>query len=486
MKRPLRPHQIKAKEMLRESLRTGHRAPMLAAPCSFGKTTVASDLFESAKEKGKRCCFIVDRVELIDQASERFTQDGIDHGIIQGDHWMTDYSKPVQVATVQTLAKRKLQDFDFCIIDEAHVLHQTHKKYMETFSNIPFIGLSATPFTKGLGKYFDDLIVPITTQELMDQGYLCEYDAYAPSDPDLAGIRVKRGDYDQAQLSLAVDKPKLVGDIIDTHQNLAKGRPTVVFAVDIKHSQHICNEFRKRGVVAVHVDCHTDKDTRKLINESFKAGNIDVLSCVAIFEKGWDAPIASCLIQAAPTKSIMRYVQQVGRILRTHPGKDKAIILDHAGNTIRHGWVENITPNSLCAGEKDQEREIIKRDKSKREPIKCGKCGFVKEAFICPACGHKPEYARNVELIDGELEKQSKKKTYSKDEKTQWYAMFLHHARSKNMKDGWAYYQTIQKCGSFIRDRNVTPKPPSEECAKYIKYTQIKNAKGKASHAATA
>lgn len=481
--RQLRPHQERAVEMLRDSLRAGHRAPMLAAPCSFGKTTVASYLFQSAQEKGKRCCFIVDRVELIDQASERFYQDGIDHGIIQGDHIMTDYSKPVQVATVQTLARRKIQEFDFCIIDEAHTLHETHKEYMRLYSGIPFIGLSATPFAKGLGKHFDDLIVPITTRELMDQGYLCQYDAYAPSDPDLAGVKIKRGDYDPKQLSDAVDKPKLVGDIIDTHQQLAKGRPTVVFAVDIKHSQHICKEFQKKGIKAVHVDAYTDKDTRKLINESFKAGNIDVLSCVAIFEKGWDAPIASCLIQAAPTKSIMRYVQQVGRILRTHPEKDKAIILDHAGNTMRHGWVEDITPNSLCTGEKEQREEVIKREKKKAEPTTCGKCGMVKESFICPACGHKPEYARNVELIDGELEKKSKKKVYNKEEKSRWYAMFLHYARAKGMKDGWAYYQTIQKCGSFIRDKNVKPIQPNIDCLNYIKYTNIKRAKGRAATA---
>lgn len=467
--------------MLRSSLRRGLKRPMLAAPCSFGKTTVASYLIKSALEKGKRSIFIADRIELIEQASERFFEDGIDHGIIQGDHPLTDLRKPVQIATIQTLDKRKIVDFDFAIIDEAHTLYAAHKRYMDLYSAIPFIGLSASPYAKGLGKWFNNLLVPATTGDLMQQGYLCEYDCYAPSSPDMKGIRIVRGDYDKNQLAERADKPKLVGDIVKHHQELAKGRPTVVFAVDIKHSKHICDEFKKIGVRAVHVDCHTDKDTRALINEQFKAGQIDVLSCVALFEKGWDAPIASCLIMAAPTKSIMRYIQQVGRILRTHPGKDKSIILDHAGNTERHGWVEDIVPKELCDGTK-KESELVKKEKKekKQKPEKCSNCGYVKDTFICGKCGHKPEYMRNVEILDGELEKKSKKKKYSKEEKTDLYAQFLWHANEKGYKSGWAYHKTIEKCGEFIRDKDVKPKPPTEETKKYIKHLNIKAAKSRA------
>jgi superfamily II DNA or RNA helicase len=482
--RELRPHQEKAVEMLRDSLRQGLKRPVLAAPCSFGKTTVASHLIQNAVAKGKRCYFIVDRVELIDQASERFTEDGIDHGVMQGDHPMTDPTKQVQVATIQTISRRRTQDFDFGIIDECHVLHKTHIDYMKAYDNIPFIGLSATPFAKGMGNHFNNLIVPITTGELMDKGYLCEYDCYAPTEPDLKGVRIKRGDYDEEGLAKVMDAPKLVGDLVATHQELAKGRPTVVFAVNIAHSRHICQEFRKVGVKAVHVDAYTDKDTRKMINEQFKKGDIDLLSCVAIFEKGWDAPIASCLIQAAPTKSIMRYVQQVGRILRTYPGKDRAIILDHAGNTTRHGWVESIFPYRLDDGEKS-DTPVVKREKKKQEPQRCEKCGYVKETFICSACGYKPEYAKNVALIDGDLEKKSKKEKVSTVEKERWYAMFLGHANQKGYSKGWAYFKTREKFGaSLSKNKHIQPITPDQECLNWIKHINIKHAKGKAKYAA--
>ena len=479
--RDLYPHQTKAVEMLRESIRQGNKRIVLAAPCSFGKTQVASYMIERAIEKGKRCGFIVDRVELIDQAVDRFDEDGIDLGVLQGNHWRTNGSKPCQVATIQTLGRRKTQDFDFCIIDECHVLHKTHKRYMEMFNNIIFIGLSASPFTKGLGLHFQDLVVPITTAELIQMGALCDYECFAPPYTlDMSKVKTKAGDWEEKSLSKVVDDPKIIGDIVTTHQRLAKGRPTVVFAVNIAHSKHICEEFKKVGLRAAHVDCYTDKDTRKIINDQFKDGMIDILSCVAIFEKGWDAPIASCLIQAAPTKSVMRYVQQVGRILRTHPDKDKAIILDHAGNTTYHGWVEEIIPNELCTKEK-KDQEVIKKEKKKATPTVCEKCGFLKDSFVCSACGHKPEYIQNVEIADGELEKKTKQPKATKEEKELWYSMFLYYARDKGKKDGWAYFKTREKFGTALAGtKHIKPVKPTEEVLKYIKYLNIKWAKGKA------
>ncbi len=370
------------------------------------------------------------------------------------------------------------------LVHNCHTLHQAHIKYIEAFNAIPIIGLSATPFTKGLGKYFNNLIVPITTGELIEQGYLAKYEVYAPSEPDLEGVKIKRGDYDENELEERCNKPKLIGDIVKTHQRLAKGRATVVFAVSIAHSKHIVEEFRKVGVKAVHVDAYTDKDTRKLINDQFKSGEIDLLSCVAIFEKGWDAPITSCAILAAPTKSVMRYVQQVGRILRTHPGKDKSLILDHAGNTLRHGWVEEIIPERLDTGTKN-EAEVIKREKKKKEPSKCQKCGYVKEGLSCPVCGFAPSITRNVETIEGELGKKEKKKTVTIEEKKRWYAMLLGHAQARGYKSGWAYHKLVQKFGESVRDTKIIqPAQPDLEVMNWIKHMNIREAKGRQKYGA--
>lgn len=482
MTRELRPLQKYAFDLTGDSYRKGHRAPILAAPCSFGKTTIASYMFQQAIKKGTRCMFTVDRVELVDQAVERFLEDGLDVGVVQADHHLTDYRKPIQVATIQTLKRRKLQNFDFMIIDECHTLHEGHKEYMRA-SGRKFLGLSATPYTKGLGNWFDDLIVPATTGELMQEGWLCPYECFAPSMPDLDKVRTIAGDFDKNQLANKANKPKLVGDIIQTWHKKASGRPTVVFAVNIQHSQHICEEFKKTGVRAVHVDAYTDKDTRAMINDQFKAGLIDVLSCCTIFEKGWDAPLASCLVMAAPTKSVMRYVQMVGRILRLHDSKEKAIILDHAGNTERHGWVEDIVPKQLCIG-KSKEYELIKRDKNKPKPHRCEHCFMVSTTFKCEHCGHVKLITKEVKSVGGELEKKSKKSKMPAADKQVWYAMFLHYARNTGKKDGWAYYATVEKCGTFIRNKNVEPLPPTRECLNYIKYKNMRYAIGRSKSAA--
>lgn len=473
----LRPHQELAIEMLRDSMRRGNKRIVLAAACAFGKTVVASAMIQSAVEKGKRCCFIVDRVELVDQASRRLTQDGIDHGIIQGDHPLTDYSKQVQIATIQTLKNRTVKEFDFAIIDEVHCLFQTHIEYMERYNNVPFIGLTATPFRKGMGKIFQDLVVPITVKELTEQGYLCPYEVFAPCQPDLDGLKIVRGDYDESMLAERVSTPKLVGDIVETHQRLAKGQKTIVFAVNIAHSKFIVEEFKRIGLNAVHVDCYTDKGVRDLINKKAQDGEIDILSCVSIYEKGWDAPIFSCMIDAGPTKSVIKYVQRIGRILRTHPGKTVARILDHSGNTIEHGWIEDIIPDHLDTEDKPESEQVKKKEKKEKLYI-CEKCGAVGDTFACGACGHVGQIRKDVVHINGNLEKQSKPLPTTA-EKQDWYAMFKYIAIEKGYKDGWPYFQMKKKFGATIKQKaGIEPKPPTIECRNWIKSQQIRYAKG--------
>lgn len=474
----LRPHQELAIEMLRDSLRRGNKRIVLAAACAFGKTVVASAMIQSAVAKGKRCCFIVDRVELVEQASRRFTADGIDHGIIQGDHPLTDYSKQVQIATIQTLGRRRQQDFDFAILDECHVLFKTHFDYMARYNNVPFIGLTATPYRPGMGKVFQDLVVPITVSELTEQGYLCPYEVFAPSQPDLSKIRIVRGDYEESALAARVATPKLVGDIVATHQRLAVGRPTIVFAVNIAHSKFIVEEFKKVGLKAVHVDCYTDPGVRELVNEQANRGEIDVLSCVSIYEKGWDAPCFSCMIDAGPTKSVIKYVQRIGRILRTYPGKDKALILDHSGNTVEHGWIEDIIPTCLDDGEAP-ENKSYEKPKEKRQKI-CPQCGSVSESLQCKACGYTVQVRKNVDVISGALEKQKKQKA-TPGERRDWYAMFKHIARERGYKDGWAFNQLKRKFPEVKQlnsSRFIAPMEPTEEVRRWVRSQQIRHAKG--------
>lgn len=146
-------------------MREGHRRIMLGANVSFGKTIVAAHMMLEAHAKNKRGVFICDRIQLVEQTIEKFEQVGLSCGVIQGIHEKTNPSAPIQVASIQTLSRRKMMlDFDFAIVDEAHTHYDSLTKMMEAYNNVPFIGLSATPYSKGLGKYYSKLIVPITTR----------------------------------------------------------------------------------------------------------------------------------------------------------------------------------------------------------------------------------------------------------------------------------------------------------------------------------
>jgi DNA repair protein RadD len=215
--RPLRPHQQRALDDLRLSLARGHRRPMLQAPTGFGKTLAAAHIIQRALDKRKRVAFTVPALSLIDQTVAAFEAEGIRWlGVMQGIHERTDRDQPVQVCSVQTVARRKRPDVDLVIVDEAHQIHREIFRWMKDCPGIPFIGLSATPWARGLGKHYDDLIIAATTADLIRDGYLSPFVAFAPSEPDLANVRTVAGDYHEGELADAMDKPVVTGDIVGT------------------------------------------------------------------------------------------------------------------------------------------------------------------------------------------------------------------------------------------------------------------------------
>lgn len=145
----LRPHQRRAIEMVNASFGGGYRTVLLAAPCSFGKTHTAAAILKLESEKGKRCVFFVDRIKLVSQTLEIFDEWGLDFGVIQANHPLSDPEKPVQIASIQTVARRKaanaLPPYDFAIVDECHVSHKLLESEIAEKRDASFLGLSATP-----------------------------------------------------------------------------------------------------------------------------------------------------------------------------------------------------------------------------------------------------------------------------------------------------------------------------------------------------
>jgi DNA repair protein RadD len=467
----LRDYQEESINRTRQSLARNKRV-ILQLPTGAGKTVIAGSMIRSAVEKGKTVAFICDRLNLIDQTSASFHSQDIDHGVIQGDHWMTNYSKQVQVCSIQTLARRKFRHHaDLVIIDEAHGMYKAILKMLATW-NSHFVGLTATPYAKGMGLHWDDLIVGATTKQLIDKGYLSDFEVYAPPIPSLSGVSVSRGEYNTAQLASRLNQRKPVGDIVDTWHKYGENNQTICFAVNIEHSKHIVEQFRQSGVEAAHIDAYTDTaDTRRVLKD-YREGRIKLVSCVDILTKGADFPDTSTLIQGAAKKSLISHLQQVGRSLRIAPNKEKAIILDHGANVERHGFPTDASlPNRLDvtppSGKVAERKEPT--------PKACPRCQFVKEIGerLCPKCGFETQRFNTVEHEAGELVK-IKGVKHTKEYQQEFFSGLLGYAKEKGFSQGWAAHSYKAKFKQWPNGLNRVVKEPDQAINNWVKHLNIK------------
>lgn len=491
LERPLRPHQGQAIEMLRQSLLRGCNRVVLQAPTGWGKTRVAAEIINSAQAKGKRVVFCVPAISLIDQTLKAFYDDGVlDMGVIQANHVETDWSRPVQVASVQTLRRRRHPRADLVLIDEVHRWFDHYAKWMADpdWQRVPFIGLSATPWTRGLGKHFQDLIVSGTTRELIDSEFLAPFRVFAPSHPDLSEVKTVAGDYHEGQLAEAMNKQPLVADIVQTWIDRGEGRPTLCFGVDCPHAKHIQQRFMAAGIACGYQDAHTPDDERADIRRRFHNGELKIVSNVGTLTTGVDWDVR-CIILARPTKSEMLFVQIIGRGLRTAPGKQDCLILDHSDTHLRLGFVTDIRHDKLDDGKP----KAPAKQRSEPLPKECPKCAYLRPAKVgvCPACGFKPEPKSNVETLDGELTElrgKGKKDAPSGFVRLQgrlipcadFFGQLKRHARERGYREGWAANQYRAKTGTWPNYyRDAAEREVCLEVASWIRSRQIAFAKAR-------
>ena len=452
MQHELRDYQEDAISGLRVRIAGGKRRILLQMPTGAGKTATAASIIRSALGRGKRVIFTVPAISLITQTIESFARDGITEvGVMQGQHELTDADQPVQICSIQTLARRSIPDANLVIIDEAHVVYDLYKRWLHdpVWSNTPFIGLSATPWTKGLGKLWQELVIGTTTQQLIDSGHLSSFRVFAPSKPDLDEVKTIAGDYDMAGLEQVMNQKKITADIVQTWIEKGEDRPTLCFAVNRAHAANICDEFNRAGIPAAYVDGENSLDERDVLAQEFRDGRWKIICNVGVMTTGVDLPFVSCLILARPTKSEMLYCQIVGRGLRTYPDKADCLILDHSDTTARLGFVTDIHYDELDDGKKKNGYSKNKRDEPL--PKECPSCTYLRPARVrvCPACGFEAKPKSNVFVAEGTLKEvkgQGKSKSFFEmltpfEEKENFYRELLGIAKSKGYKHGWAYFQ---------------------------------------------
>lgn len=341
----LRDYQAKAVDSIIDAI---HCRPILVAPTGSGKTFIAVHIIE--RFAAAKTLWLTHREELIQQAAGELRAIGIQVGIIKSGYPERPAAK-VQVCSIPTLVRREpTPGVGLIVVDEAaHSMSRTWSDVLAAY-DVPLIGLTATPFRldgKGLGDIFGKIIVAAYVDELVADGTLHNPRVFAPSAPNLKGVRVRMGDYAKDQLENAVNTDRLKADIVNTWLERAAGTKTICFAVTVKHSKDIVAAFQDTGVKAEHIDGTFSKSDRSEVLARWRAGEIDIVSNVFLLTEGFDLPALETAIIARPTASLNLHLQMLGRIMRTCAEKNTATVLDHAGNHLVHGFVTRRLEYSL-------------------------------------------------------------------------------------------------------------------------------------------
>ena len=446
-------------------------------------------------------------IDLVDQTVTMFARNGIlDVGVIQANNPLYNWDAPIQICSVQTLMKRTIPKADVVLMDEVHKWFTFYERWlskdkMPEWGDVPFIGLSATPWTKGLGSWFDHYHKASTIQQMIDAGNLSPFRVYAPSHPDLTGVRIVGGDYHEGELSERMQNAKLIGDAVETWLRLGENRPALCYGVDRAHAKKLQQQFLAAGISCGYQDAMTpdvDKrkkdgtwaEGRKTIKNKFQRGEYKIVCNVATLTTGVDWDVR-CIIMCRPTKSDMLMVQIVGRGLRIANGKDDCLILDHSDNHARLGFVTDIDESYTGLHDGKSPRHD-NRTAGIRLPKECPECSYMKppKCAKCPACGFVAKMISRIEPEAGELRelKPRPKKPMSDgsllthNERAMFFAELKGYAFQHGYKSGWAANKYKERIGKWPANdmKEVPMLAPKPATASWIKSRAIAWAKSKA------
>jgi len=432
----------------------------------------------------------MDRIVLVDQTSLRLGKYGIDHGVMQSGHWRWRPHERIQICSAQTLeARGDFPDIDLLIIDEAHVSRAGTRKFIKNNPQVKVIGLTATPFTKGLGDIYTHIVGASPTGELIEKGWLTKLKVFVAKEIDMSGAKKVAGEW-----SADVVKErgmKITGDIVSewvkkTHEIYGKPVKTIVFCSGVDHGRDLEKQFNDAGYNFASISYKEDDDFKRVTIEEFAKPDSTIHGLIAtdILTKGFDVSDVMIGVSARPfSKSFSSHVQQLGRVMRPHEGKEFAVWLDHSGNFLRFrdDWDELYHEGVKRLKEGGEKAKKEPTEKEKKES-KCPACGIV-WTFPdgkCGNCGHIRPARNQVAAVPGELLELQTANSKLKISNQDFYSQILHYARAKGFKEGWASHKYKEKFGVYPRGLSQMAKPPTQETLNWIKSRAIAYAKSKA------
>jgi len=486
----LRPHQKEVVTKIEEGFADGHRCQLLYAPTGFGKTEVAMAIMKEVSAKYQKTAMVLDRIVLVNQTSTRLARYGINHGVMQADHWRFRPIERIQVCSAQTLEKRDtFPDIDLMIIDECHVQRKSVVDFVKQNPSLRVIGLTATPFTKGLGNVYTNVVGAKSTGELIDNGWLTPLKVFIAKEIDMEGATKNAfGDWKEEEVTQR--GMQITGDIVvewekKTFDIFGGPKKTVVFCAGVDHGRDLEIQFRARGYNFVAISYKEDGEFKEETIEEFSKPDSSIHGLIAtdILTRGFDVPDVMIGVSARPfSKSFSSHVQQMGRIMRPFEGKKFCVWLDHSGNYLRFRkeW-DKLYDEGVTELNDSGETTKKEPDEKEKKEAKCPACKalWIWPSNVCGECGHeKPLKILNV--VPGVLEELGgvNKKIISGNQ--DFYSELLHYAKERNYKEGWAAHKYKEKYGHFPNGLHKTTRPTSLTTANFIKSRYIAWSKSQA------
>ncbi|HEY9762014.1 MAG TPA: DEAD/DEAH box helicase family protein [Trichocoleus sp.] len=483
----LRPYQVALINDLYRKLNEGHKKVAIIAGTGAGKTVISGQICAHAEAAGKRLMFLVHLDVLVGQTYEKMKAFGLHCGFIKAG-WEENQEAPIQIASIQTMGKRRWWrkwSADVVFYDEGHItfFSQVGKSVLKTFPDAVHLVMTATPERLGkeqLGDYMDTLVASPVPSELQKSGFLAPMRYYSmPPDgvANLKEVKTVQGDYDEAGLKNACDRPELIDKIVREWQRITPDKRTIAFCVDIEHARHVAEAFRKAGIPSDTVEGGTPIKDRQRMYADLREERIKVLTSCNVISIGFDEPSVEVGLLLRPTQSSALHLQQIGRVMRISPqtGKQYGIILDQAGNLERLGFPEDIKEYRLPTAKDGS-------SSGNPPPMKpCPQCGRIVYAFIakCPDCGHQWSSERPLNLEDM-VEIYSIEQAHQINDIPTLIELFHSHRRRAYLRGNaptWAERAFWEHCGrwpqeSWYRGSLFGPRPTPQQHLEYLAYLQ--------------
>lgn len=496
----LRSSQPLAISLAREEIQSGKNRLVICAPCGFGKSIVACKYIENAVLKDKKVWFLVDRQNLVNQMSDHLTHYGIEHGVTMAGHERWDSSKRCQVVSIQTAEKRGWDmGIDLLLVDEGHALmRKSFVDFVKLSPNTRIISFTATPFHKDMGKIYESVINPTTTNKQISEGHLVPLRIFQCVEADMTGAKTVGGEW--SDLEVSTRGRQIIGDIVTNwHQKTMEvfGKPvkTIIFPSTIAHGEEIAAAFKSMGFNFKVVCCKDNSEEKTAIINDFKKQDSiyhGLISC-GVLTRGFDVTDIQIGIMARPfRKSFSEFIQQIGRVQRSHKWEDGKIkefglLLDHAGNVARFkDEMVDLFENGVNNLQDPADAKPPRKEPSKQEkedmfcPI-C-KCLWDFKGNVC-TCGYERKRKNIIENVPGKMEevflgggKATKKHTVI--DKQQFYSEAVEYAKRKGYDIGWAAHQYKDRYGVWPRCLSTELAIVSlDNIHAWLKHLSIKKAK---------